>query len=253
MPSRTFTLPPDTLPVDLAPAVSARVRAVIWPTRVLATRERWFDEMYVWTEGAQPGTMQRARIQLDALAKCFAMIEEEQAHRVAVTLSFGTIERCLDLVTAAFDSHRLYCHRVSVLVRGELDRIRSPYRVQSFLDWLRTLQVPLGYRLTAPSIGMEMRTIEFVRPGFAKLLAPHASRLDAWQDSLLEARAAGLDPDWVIVAGVETATQRQLAIDAGYRFAQGSAVKPCQPPPPTRQATLPWPGARDALGEAAPS
>lgn len=252
MPLHAHLPSPDTLPIDLAPGVGARVHAVIWPTRALATRERWFDEMYVWTEGTQPGTMQRARIQLDALAKCFAILEEERADRIAVTLSFGTIERCLDLVTAVFDQHRLYCHRLSVLVRGELDRIRSPYRVQSFLDWLRTLQVPLGYRLTAPRVGMEMKTIDFVRPGFAKLLAPHATRLDAWQDTLLEARAAGLDPEWLIVAGIETPAQRQLALDAGYRFAQGSAIRPCQPPPPTLQATLPWPGARDTLRGIAP-
>lgn len=252
MAPRPPTAAPDTLVTDLAPMTDARARAVIWPTRGLAMRERWFDELYVWTEGIQPGTMQRARIQLDALNKGFAMLEEELADHVAVTLSFGTIERCLDLVTEVFDSHRLHCHRMAILVRGQIDRIRSPYRVQSFLDWLRTQQIPVGYRLTAPRIGMEMKAIDFVRPDFAKVLAPQSRRLEFWQDALLESRAAGLNADWLIVAGVETAEQKQLAAAAGYRFAQGTAVKPCHAPPPTRSNTLPWPGARDALAESAP-
>lgn len=243
--------PPDTLPADLSTLGDARVRAVIWPTRGLAARERWFDELYVWTEGVQPGTMQRARIQLDTLSKGFALLEEELSRHVAVTLSFGTIERCLDLVTDVFDQHRLYCHRMAILVRGQIDRIRSPYRVQSFLDWLRTQQVPVGYRLTAPRIGMEMKAIDFVRPDFAKLLAPQSRRLEFWQDALLESRAAGLNPDWLVVAGIETAEQKQLAAAAGYRFGQGTAIKPCHAPPATQRATLPWPGAREGSAERA--
>lgn len=243
---------PDTLMTDFAAVADARVRAVIWPTRGLSTRDRWFDELYVWTEGVQPGTMQRARIQLEALNKGFAMLEEELSKHVAVTLSFGTIERSLDLVTQVFDSHRLHCHRMAILVRGQIDRIRSPYRVQSFLDWLRTQQVPVGYRLTAPRIGMEMKAIDFVRPDFAKVLAPQSRRLEFWQDAQLEARAAGLNVDWLIVAGIETAEQKQLATAAGYRFAQGTAIKPCHAPPATRVHTLPWPGARDVDPDEAP-
>ncbi len=240
--------PSSTRPASSAVAsVDTRVRAVVWPTRDLATRERWFDELYVWTEGMQPGTMQRARIQLGALNKGFAMLEEELADHVAVTLSFGTIERCLDLVTETIDAHQLLCHRMAILVRGQVERIRSPYRVQSLLDWLRTQQIPVGYRLTAARIGMEMKAIDFVRPDFAKVLAPQSQRLEFWQDSLLEARAAGLNVEWLIVAGIESERQKQLATLAGYRFAQGSAVRPCHAPPPTRQSTLPWPGARDAL------
>jgi hypothetical protein len=249
MPSQPPAVPPDTLPAEPASIAESRVRAVVWPTRGLVTRERWFDELYVWTEGQQPGTMQRARIQLDTLNKGFAMLEEELSPHVAVTLSFGTIERCLDLVTQVFDGYRLHCHRMAILVRGHIDRIRSPYRVQSFLDWLRTQQIPVGYRLTAPRIGMEMKAIDFVRPDFAKVLAPQSRRLEFWQDALLEARAAGLNPDWLIVAGIETAAQRELAAAAGYRFAQGTAVKPCHVPPPTQRFTLPWPGARDASAE----
>jgi hypothetical protein len=51
------------------------------------------------------------------------------------------------------------------------------------------------------------------------------------------------------VAGIETAAQRELATAAGYRFAQGTAVKPCHAPPATRSSTLPWPGARDGAFE----
>jgi len=236
MPLRPPLDPPATLPADVSALGETRVRAVIWPTRALATRERWFDELYVWTEGGQPGTMQRARIQIDALGKALALIEEEQAERVAVTLSFGTIERSLDLVTEVFDRHRLYCHRTAILVRGQVDRIRSPYRVQSFLDWLRAQQIPIGYRLAAPRIGMEMKAIDLVRPDFAKLLAPQSRRLEFWQDALLEARAVGLNPDWMIVAGIETAAQRELAAAAGYRFGQGAAIKPCHAPPATRRS-----------------
>jgi len=246
MPPRPPANPPDTLPTEIATLGESRVRAVIWPTRALVTRERWFDELYVWTEGQQPGTMQRARIQIEALGKGCAMLEEECAQRVAVTLSFGTIERSLDLVTEVFDRHRLVCHRLAILVRGSVERIRSPYRVQSFFDWLRTQRVPLGYRLSAPRVGMEMKAIDFVRPDFAKLLAPQSRRPEAWQDALLEARAAGLNPQWLIVAGIETDAQRDLAAAAGYRFAQGTAIKPCHAPPRTRGASRLWPATQPA-------
>ena len=41
-------------------AVEGSVCATMWPTRTLADRERWFDELYVWTEGFQASTTQRA-------------------------------------------------------------------------------------------------------------------------------------------------------------------------------------------------
>jgi hypothetical protein len=241
------SLDPDaTLPPDAEPPRSGGplVRATMWPTRTLAGRERWFDELYVWTEGAPPGTMQRARIQLDALRTAFALLAEERCASVGATLSFGTVERCLDLVTEVFDRHRLLCHRVKVLLRGQVERIRSPYRVQAFIEWLRSQQVPVGYRLTAPRIGMEMKAIDFVRPDFAKVMAPRSTRLDFWQDALLEARAAGIHVEWLIVAGLEADTQKKLAREAGFRFGQGSAVRRNYPPPATRLASgfAPAPG-----------
>jgi hypothetical protein len=226
------TLPPEG-EHDRAPP-AARVLATIWPTRTLDGRERWFDELYVWTDAPALGTMQRARIQLDALRTAFALLAEERFNSVGVTLSFGTIERCLDLVTDVFDRNRLLCHRAKVMVRGHVERIRSPYRVQAFLEWLRAQQVPVGYRLTAVRIGMEMKAVDFVQPDFAKVLAPQSARLDFWQDALLEARAAGLNPYWLIVAGLQTDGQRKLAREAGYRFGQGSAIRRNMPLPPLR-------------------
>jgi hypothetical protein len=223
--------PAATLSRDSNKPIDGAVCAVMWPTLTLAGRERWFDELYVWTEGFQASTMQRARIQLASLYRAFHLLERERVRRIGVTLSFGTIERCLDLVTDAFDLHQLYAHRVNVLLRGSLERVRSPYRVRSFVNWLREQRVPIGYRLTAGRISMEMRAIDFVRPGFAKLPAPNSLRLEYWQDVALEARAAGLRSDWLIIAGIETPQQKALATDAGFAFAQGQAVhEPYEPP-----------------------
>jgi len=83
---------------------------------------------------------------------------------------------------------------------------------------------------------MEMRAIDFLRPDFSKVLAPSSNRLEYWQDVSLEARAAGLKPDWLIVAGIESDHQRQLAATAGFGFAQGSALRPPYDPPTTAGA-----------------
>jgi hypothetical protein len=223
---------------DLSRTLDGSICALMWPTLTLSGRERWFDELYVWTEGFQASTMQRARIQLAALAKGFALLEREQLGRVGITLSFGTVERCLDQVTDLFDAHRLLAHRSCVLLRGQIDRLRSRYRVRGFIDWLRTQQIPVGYRLTASRISMEMRAIDFVAPDFAKLLAPSSSRPEYWADVALEARAAGLKLDRAIVAGIEQTTQRNHAQGAGFAFGQGHAVRAPYDPPATT-STLP--------------
>lgn len=239
--------PAVTLSLDRNRPGDASVRAAMWPTFKLDTDERWFDELYVWTEGFQPGTMQRARIQLNALEKAFVLLEREKVRRIGVTLSFGTIERCLDLVTDAFDAHRFHTHRIVVLLRGQLDRLRSPYRVKGCIDWLRSQQIPVGYRLSAPRVSMEMRAIDLVQPDFAKLLAPTSRRSEFWEDVLLEARAAGLRAERLIVAGIETAEQRALAIQVGFGFAQGSAIRPAYDPPSIRTPpTLSPPGEAQA-------
>lgn len=205
----------------------------MWPTVELTSRGRWFDELYVWTEGFQASTMQRARIQIAALAKAFGLLEREKARSVGITLSFGTVERCLDQVTDLFDLHRLHAHRTCVMLRGQIERVRSPYRVQGFVDWLRTQQIPVGYRLTAARVSMEMRAIDFVAPGFAKILAPHSMRPEYWADTALEARAAGLELERVIVAGLEEPGQRDNALAAGFGLGQGHAVRAPYDPPAT--------------------
>lgn len=239
--------PAVTLSLDRNRPGETSVRAAMWPTLTLDTDERWFDELYVWTEGFQPGTMQRARIQLNALNKAFVLLEREKVRRIGVTLSFGTVERCLDLVTDAFDAHRFHVHRIVVLLRGQLERLRSPYRVQGFIDWLRSQHIPVGYRVSAPRVSMEIKTIDFVQPDFAKVLAPTSKRPEFWEDVVLEARAAGLRPDRLIVAGIETREQRALAVQAGFGFAQGSAIRPAYDPPSIRTPpTLPPQGAPEA-------
>jgi hypothetical protein len=241
--SGSSTPKPDaTLSLNWQRSLGGAVRSTMWPTRGLRENERWFDELYVWTEGFQASTMQRARLQLNALRKGFALLELERVEKIGVTLSFGTVERALDHATAIFDENRLLAHRISVILRGQIERLRSPYRVQSFIDWLRTQQIPVGYRISAARIGMEMKAIDLLKPDFAKLTAPASARLEYWQDAMLEARAAGLATDWIIVSDLETEEQRKLAMRAGFRFGQGTAVRPAYEPPSTRnlrQPTLP--------------
>lgn len=230
--------PIDQLSPVLGKPIEGEVRAIMWPTYTLVGRERWFDELYVWTEGFQASTMQRARIQLAALEQAFAMLEKEHVRKIAVTLSFGTVERALDLVTDLFEMHRLIEHRMLVLLRGNVERLRSPYRVRAFVDHLRAQRVPVGYRIDAPRLSMEMRALDFLRPDFVKIIAPASPRIEFWQDVALEARVGGLNIEWLIVAGIETPAQKKLAAEAGFRFGQGNALR--EPyDPPTPQATKP--------------
>jgi hypothetical protein len=239
--------PATTLRDDSDKPITGSVCAAMWPTYKLAERERWFDELYVWTEGFQASTMQRARIQLNALRKGFALLAQQRVAVVGVTLSFGTVERCLDLLTETFEANRLLGHRIVVLLRGQIERMRSPYRVRGLTDWLRAQRIPVGYRLVAPRIGTEARAVDFLQPDFGRLDAPASARLDIWRGGIIEARLAGLDPQWLIAAGLETEAQRILAADAGFGFGQGSAVKAAYRPPSTRGAA----GAEPAIaGEA---
>lgn len=227
--------PAATLQIDRLASLQGHVCAAMWPTVKLGAPERWFDELYVWTEGFQASTMQRARIQLHALRKAFELLAQERVRTVGVTLSFGTVERCLDLVTDAFDENRLFCHRIVVLLRGQVERMRSPYRVRGFADWLRSQQIPVGYRLVAPRVSMEMRAIDFVQPDFAKIEAPNSGRADFWSDVALEARAAGLNPEWTILSGLDQPSAARLARGAGFGFGQGDALKHTYPLPSTRR------------------
>jgi hypothetical protein len=206
--------------------IEGNVCATVWPTHGLNSDERWFDEIYVWTEGFQASTTQRARMQSTALENAFYMLEREHADRVGVTLSFGTVERFLDQVLEIFDAHPLVSHRMVVLLRGSIERLRSRYRLRAFVDYLRCQYVPVGYRVTATRISMELKALDFLRPDFAKLRAPASSRLETWQDFVLEARVADVPLESMIVAGLESQNQVALARQVEIRFGQGSAVRP---------------------------
>ena len=124
--------------------VEGEVCATMWPTRTLAERERWFDELYVWTEGFQASTTQRARIQIAALDHALRMLDCESADSVAVTLSFGTAERHLDSIVRRLQLYPLVAHRAVVILRGALDRVRSQYRIRALIDYLRSGQITDG-------------------------------------------------------------------------------------------------------------
>jgi hypothetical protein len=203
----------------------------MWPTRTLSERERWFDELYVWTEGFEASTTQRARIQVAALDHALRMLDRESANSVGVTLSFGTVERHMDAIVAHLQLFPLVEHRVVVILRGAQDRVRSHYRIRALIDYLRSSQITVGYRVTTPRVTMEMRALDLVQPDFAKVLAPESNREEFWRDFVSEARVAGVEPQCLIVAGLETDQQVDLARQAGIRFGQGNAVRPSFKPP----------------------
>jgi hypothetical protein len=96
---------------------------------------------------------------------------------------------------------------------------------------LRGLGYHVGYRISAPRVGMELRGVELVRPDFAKVLATTANSEQAWKDLAAEVRAVGLDPRVTIVGGVQDAEQVRLAALAGFELGQGLAIRPPYPPP----------------------
>lgn len=205
--------------------------ATLWPTRSLVSKERWFDELYVWTEGGSASTTQRARIQIEAMRDAFRWLEYDLVERIGVTISFGTIERALEPLTKLFEDNVLISHRVSVLLRGAPQRLRSRYRLRGFVDMLRGLKIAVGYRISAPRVSMELSGVDLVQPSFAKVLAPTVLRPDVWKDLALEVRALGLDTKTTIVGAIETRQQLQGAIDGGFELGQGRAVRMPYPPP----------------------
>jgi hypothetical protein len=125
-------------------------------------------------------------------------------------------------------------HRVVVILRGTFDRVRSQYRIRALIDYLRNGQITVGYRITAPRVTMEIQALDLVQPDFAKALAPASDREESWKDFVSEARVAGVAPQSLIVAGLETERQLELARQAGIRFGQGNAVRRSFEPPDTR-------------------
>ena len=181
---------------------------------------RWFDELYIWIEGAAVSTTQRANIQLNSLRDAFEWLAYDLVEQVGVTISFGTVERTLDPLTALFE------------------RLRSRYRLRAFADMLRGLNYPVGYRLSAPRVSMEIAGVDLVQPSFAKVLATTVPRAEVWEDMALEVRALGLDTRTTIVGGIEVPQQAHLARGAGFELGQGRAIRQPYPPPsaPTTSA-----------------
>ena len=216
---------------EQASSFRGAVRATLWPTRSLVTAERWFDELYIWTEGGAASTTQRAKIQIEAIKDAFLWLEYDLVERIGVTISFGTIERALDPLTALFENNVLLSHRIFVLMRGAPQRLRSRYRLRGFADMLRGLKVAVGYRLTAPRVSMEISGVDLVQPIFAKVLAPANARAETWSDLALEVRALGLDTKSTIVGALESRAQRDCAVRTGFELGQGRAVRLPYPPP----------------------
>ena len=223
----------ETGSAEQAGSFRGPIRATLWPTRSLVSTERWFDELYIWTEGGAATTTQRARIQIEAMGEAFQWLAYDLVERIGVTISFGTIERALDPLTELFERNELLGHRMFVLLRGAPQRLRSRYRLRAFADLLRSLKIAVGYRLTAPRVSMEISGVDLVQPIFAKVLAPNSTRPEAWSDLALEIRALGLDTKSTIVGALETRSQRDNAVRAGFGLGQGRAVRPPYPPPAT--------------------
>ena len=228
---------------DASRPIQGDLCATIWPTCSLQSTERWFDELYLWTEGFEASTTQRARIQAFALKQAFQILDRDESERIAITLSFGTVERCLDHFAAAFDSNPAHSERVVVMLRGSFERLRQRYRLRAFVEYLHILKIPVGYRLSTPRVSMELKALDFLRPDFAKVLAPRSARVEAWQDLLLEGRVADVPVERLIVAGLETPQQLELARRAGIPFGQGSAIMAAYAPRKHTRVVPPLPPA----------
>ena len=208
--------------------IDGRICANIWPVHSLSSPERWFDELCLWTEGFEVSVSQRARIQAFGLRYALRILDNQDSPQIGVTLSFGTVERYLDHLAEALESHARHLHRVAVMLRGSFQRLQYLYRLRTFVEYLRILKVPFGYYLTAPRVSMELKALGFLQPDFAKVPAPTSARIEPWQDLALEARVAGVPFDRFIVAGLETPQQVAFARQVEIPYGQGSAIAPGQ-------------------------
>jgi|GEM_PF-769982 len=209
---------------------SGHVCATIWPTRSLQSRQRWFDELYLWAEGFDPTPLQSSRLQLLGLERGLAMLAREDAEQVGVTLSFRTVRKYDEQIDALLRANALVAHRLSVILRGSVEVERSNYRIRAFAEYLRGQQIAVGLRVTAPRLTMELSAFSLVQPDFAKILAPTATHDDSWDNLTLEARVAGISEQWLIVAGLQTNDHIKRAKRAGVGFGQGHAIRPAQRP-----------------------
>ncbi|HYB49898.1 MAG TPA: hypothetical protein VED47_02195 [Burkholderiaceae bacterium] len=211
-------------------AQAGAVCATVWPTRSLQTRERWFDELYLWTDGFEPNPVQWSRIQLLGLRRALGLLAREECEQVGVTLSFGTVQKYDERIDAQLRAHALVAHRLTVILRGSVELVRSSYRVRAFVDYLRAQRIPVGLRITSPRLVMELSAFGLVQPDFAKILAPSSNVAEAWDNLALEARVAGISEQWLIVAGLQSQEQVERAMQAGIGFGQGNAVRPALNP-----------------------
>jgi hypothetical protein len=228
----------DTMSGENGARFRGDIRATLWPTRAFSGGVRWFDELYVWTEGAAPSTTQRANIQINSMRDAFEWLEYDLVEQVGVTISFGTVERALDPLTALFERNAAVAHRTYVMLRGSAQRLRSRYRLRAFTDMLRGFNYPVGYRLSAPRVSMEIAGVDLVQPDFAKVLATTTPRDEAWNDLALEVRALGLDTRTTIVGGIEVPQQAGMARRVGFELGQGRAVRQPYLPPSSPRTTL---------------
>ena len=90
----------ETGPAELAGTFRGAVRATLWPTRSLVSTERWFDELYVWTEGGSASTTQRARFQNEAMgdANRFQAVFTEYALAPEITRRRLYMETMTDVI-----------------------------------------------------------------------------------------------------------------------------------------------------------
>jgi len=227
-PAQTICSSSETVP-------EGEVCATLWPTRALQSRVRWFDELYLWAEGFEPTPLQWSRIQLLGLRCGLEMLAREETEHIAVTFSFGTIQKYDERIDRLLRAHALVAHRLSVLLRGSVESIKSTYRVRAFVDYLRAQQIPVGLRVVAPRLAMEMSAFALVQPDFAKILAPDSTHGNSWDNLSIEARMVGISEQWLIIAGLQTAEQLERAVQAGAGFGQGTAVRPAQKPSVTEE------------------
>ena len=91
----------------------------------------------------------------------------EEVEKALVQMRMPRPETTRGTLNVTLDAHRLTTHRLSILLRGAMERLRWPYRVREFIDLLRSYQIPVGYRFAEPRASMEMSAIDFVAPDFA--------------------------------------------------------------------------------------
>src|ERR1700688_3009411 len=159
---------------ELAPA--GEVCATLWPTRSLKNRARWFDELYLWTDGFEPSPVQWSRLQLFGLERGLSLLAHEEAEHIGITLSFGTVQKFDERIDKLLRANALVAHRLCVLLRGSGELVRSSYRIRAFVDYLRAQQIAVVLRVTSPRLAMELAAFNLVQPDFAKILAPNSTR-----------------------------------------------------------------------------